>query len=61
MPPLAPATTVEPSRIRAISLLAEQHPGTLRLFYGEDTLPTPDFIKDAAKRALDENFTFYAP
>jgi aspartate aminotransferase len=61
MPPLAPATFVEPSRIRAISLLAEQHPGTLRLFYGEDTLPTPDFIKHAAKRALDENFTFYAP
>ncbi|HEV3168195.1 MAG TPA: aminotransferase class I/II-fold pyridoxal phosphate-dependent enzyme [Isosphaeraceae bacterium] len=57
----APAAAVEPSRIRAIAALAEQYPGTLRLFYGEDSLPTPDFIKAAAKRALDENHTFYAP
>ena len=57
----APAAFVVPSRIRAIAELADQHPGTLRLFYGEDSLPTPPFIKDAAHRAIDENHTFYTP
>ena len=57
----APAAFVVPSRIRAIAVLADQHPGTLRLFYGEDSLPTPPFIKDAAHRALDANLTFYTP
>jgi aspartate/methionine/tyrosine aminotransferase len=58
---LAPAASIAPSRIRAIAALADQHPGTLRLFYGEDTLPTPDFIKQAAKGALDADRTFYTP
>lgn len=58
---LAPAATVTPSRIRVIASLADQHPGTLRLFVGEDTLPTPDFIKDAAHRAIQENRTYYTP
>lgn len=57
----APAASVVPSRIRAIAALADQHPGTLRLFYGEDSLPTPAFIKDAAHRAIDANLTFYTP
>jgi len=55
------AAAVVPSRIRAIAALAEGHPGALRLFYGEDSLPTPDFIKDAAHRAIDANRTFYTP
>ena len=58
---LAPAASSAPSRIRAIAALADQHPGTLRLFYGEDTLPTPEFIKQAARDALDTNHTFYTP
>jgi aspartate/methionine/tyrosine aminotransferase len=57
----APAAFVVPSRIRAIAVLADQHPGTLRLFYGEDSLPTPDFIKEAAHRAINDNLTFYTP
>lgn len=57
----APAAFVLPSKIRAIAALAEDHPGTLRLFYGEDSLPTPDFIKAAAHRALDRDLTFYTP
>ena len=57
----APAAFVAPSRIRSIADLAEGYPGTLRLFYGEDSLPTPDFIKDAAHRALDLDLTFYTP
>ncbi len=46
----APAASVAPSQIRAIADLADDYPGTLRLFYGEDTLPTPDFVKDAGRR-----------
>jgi aspartate aminotransferase len=59
---VAPAASVAPSQIRAIADIADDgYPGTLRLFYGEDTLPTPDFIKDAGRRAIAENFTYYAP
>ncbi|WZO95848.1 aminotransferase class I/II-fold pyridoxal phosphate-dependent enzyme [Isosphaeraceae bacterium EP7] len=58
---LSKAASVQPSRIRAIAALADIHPGTLRLFVGEDTLPTPDFIKAAAHRAIDENRTYYTP
>ena len=57
----AQAAFVVPSRIRSIADLAEHHPGTLRLFYGEDSLPTPPFIKDAAHRAIDGDLTFYTP
>ena len=58
---LAPAAFVPPSQIRAIAALAEDHPGTLRLFYGEDSLPTPDFIRAAGCRAINEGQTFYTP
>jgi len=57
----SPAAFVVPSRIRAIAALADEHPGTLRLFYGEDSLPTPEFIKEAGRRAIDANLTFYTP
>jgi aspartate aminotransferase len=57
----AQAAFVVPSRIRAIAALADRYPGTLRLFYGEDSLPTPHFVKDAAHRAIDANLTFYTP
>jgi len=57
----APAAAVVPSGIRAIAALADQHPGTLRLFYGEDSLPTPPFIKEAGRRAIDADLTFYTP
>jgi len=57
----APAAFVLPSKIRAIAALAEEHPGTLRLFYGEDSLPTPSFIKEAGCRAIAEDHTFYTP
>jgi aspartate/methionine/tyrosine aminotransferase len=60
-PRLSAAAAIEPSRIRAIAALADETPGTLRLFYGEDTLPTPEFIKAAAHRALDANLTYYTP
>ena len=33
--------------------------GVLRLYFGESNLPTPDYIKHAARRAMDEGYTFY--
>ena len=33
--------------------------GVLRLYFGESDLPTPDYIKCAAIRALNEGYTFY--
>lgn len=33
----------------------------IALWYGEGDMVTPDFIRDAAKRALDEGKTFYVP
>jgi len=33
--------------------------GVLRLYFGESNLPTPDYIKDAAERAIREGHTFY--
>lgn len=33
----------------------------ISLSIGEPDFNTPDFIKDAAKKALDENFTYYTP
>jgi aspartate aminotransferase len=33
--------------------------GVLRLYFGESNLPTPEYIKRAAVRAMEEGFTFY--
>lgn len=33
----------------------------INMSVGEPDFPTPDHIKDAAKRAIDENFTTYSP
>lgn len=61
MPVLSQAASVEASRIREIALLADKHPGTLRLFYGEDTRPTPELIIEAGREALARHKTFYTP
>ena len=47
------------SRIRELAELAMSMDGVLRLYFGESNLPTPDYIKQAARRAMDEGFTFY--
>lgn len=47
------------SSIREIAKLAEGVPGALKLFFGESNVPTPRFLRDAAKKALDEGYTFY--
>jgi aspartate/methionine/tyrosine aminotransferase len=33
--------------------------GVLRLYFGESNLPTPEYIKRAAQKALADGFTFY--
>jgi aspartate aminotransferase len=53
-----PAET-EHSGIREIGNLAAQTPGAIQLHVGQPNFPTPQHIKDAGKRAIDENKTFY--
>ena len=42
-------------------VLAAQGHDVINLSFGEPDFQTPQYIKDAAKRALDEGFTFYTP
>jgi aspartate/methionine/tyrosine aminotransferase len=48
------------SRIREIAEMAMAMPDVLRLYFGESSLPTPPFVKDAAAQALADGFTFYS-
>lgn len=41
--------------------LKAQGKDVISLSLGEPDFHTPDFVKDAAKVALDENYTFYSP
>lgn len=60
MPRVAPSVERVPySGIRELAELAMSMDGVLRLYFGESNLPTPDYIKDAAARAMREGFTFY--
>ena len=47
------------SGIRQLAEIAMSMDGVLRLYFGESNLPTPDYIKQAAIRALAEGYTFY--
>ncbi|MBM3812144.1 MAG: aminotransferase class I/II-fold pyridoxal phosphate-dependent enzyme [Acidimicrobiia bacterium] len=53
------AQQVSHSRIRELAEIAISMEGVLRLYFGESSLPTPEFIKNAAVRALDDGYTFY--
>ncbi len=53
------AVAVPRSRIRELSELAAKVKDPLRLYFGESNVPTPAFIKEAAKRALDNGHTYY--
>jgi aspartate aminotransferase len=60
MPRLASsAENVPHSRIRELAEIAMSMDGVLRLYFGESNLPTPEFIKRAAVRAMAEGYTFY--
>src|SRR5437879_12600847 len=60
LPPLAhgPAEMAH-SGIREIANEAVRTPGAIRLDVGQPDFPTPQHVKDAGKRAIDENKTFY--
>lgn len=47
------------SGIREIANEALRRLGTIRLDVGQPDFPTPRHVKDAGKRAIDENMTFY--
>ena len=54
------AMEVPYSRIRELAEEAMKMEGVVKLYFGESNLPTPDFIKQAACRALEEGYTFYS-
>ena len=45
---------------KAREITAQGHK-VINLSIGEPDFPTPDHIKEAAKKAIDDNFSFYAP
>jgi aspartate/methionine/tyrosine aminotransferase len=60
MPRLARSVENVPhSRIRELAEIAMSMDGVLRLYFGESNLPTPDYIKQAAIRAMQDGYTFY--
>lgn len=50
-----------PSGIRKMFDLAAQYPNAVKLTVGEPNFDTPKYIKEAAKRAIDEGQTHYSP
>src|SRR6266567_8111147 len=60
MPSIATSVEMVPrSRIRELAEIAMTMDGVLRLYFGESNLPTPDYIKQAAMRAIADGYTFY--
>jgi hypothetical protein len=60
MPRLAASVENVPhSRIRELAEIAMGMEGVLRLYFGESNLPTPDYVKRAAERAIADGYTFY--
>ena len=47
------------SGIREVANEAIRTPGAIRLDVGQPNFPTPQHVKDAGKRAIDDNMTFY--
>jgi aspartate/methionine/tyrosine aminotransferase len=47
--------------IAELAVRAQQLGGVIPLWYGEGDLVTPAFVREAAKRALDDGLTFYIP
>jgi aspartate/methionine/tyrosine aminotransferase len=48
------------SRIREIADAAMKMDGVLKLYFGESNVPTPEYIKQAATKALEEGYTYYS-
>ncbi len=52
-------STVAPSRIRELADIAFTMDGVFKLQFGESNMPTPEYIKEAACKAMNEGYTFY--
>jgi aspartate/methionine/tyrosine aminotransferase len=52
--------SLEPSGIAKVALPRFTDPSVIPLWIGEGDMVTPEFIRKAAKRAIDEGYTFYA-
>ena len=55
------ARNYPPSGIRKMFDLAAQYPNAIKLTVGEPNFDTPDYIKEAAKKAMDAGETHYTP
>jgi aspartate aminotransferase len=55
----ASAQRIEYSRIREIAEMAMSMEGVYKLYFGESSLPTPEYIRRAAQRAMADGYTFY--
>jgi aspartate/methionine/tyrosine aminotransferase len=55
------ALRVPYSRIRELADIAMRMDNVFRLYFGESNLPTPEFIKRAATKAMADGFTYYSP
>lgn len=53
------ALSIPHSRIRELAETAMAMEGVLKLYFGESNLPTPDYIKRAAQKAMADGYTFY--
>jgi len=53
------ALRVPHSRIRELAEIAIGMDGVLKLYFGESNIPTPEYIKRAAQKAMADGFTFY--
>jgi len=61
MPPVvAPSAQHVPhSRIRELAEIAMSMDGVFKLYFGESSLPTPEYIRRAAQKAMADGYTFY--
>ena len=50
---------IQVSLIRQFDQAISEIPGILRLTLGEPDFTTPDHVKEAAKRAIDQNQSYY--
>ncbi|HUS05510.1 MAG TPA: aminotransferase class I/II-fold pyridoxal phosphate-dependent enzyme, partial [Bryobacteraceae bacterium] len=53
------ALQIPHSRIRELAEMAMGMDGVLKLYFGESNVPTPEYIKAAARQAMAEGYTFY--
>ena len=53
------AARVPYSRIRELAEMAMSMKDVLKLYFGESNIPTPEYIKRAAQKAMADGYTFY--